>query len=294
MTDSAAPSPGTLLARWLDRQLDAPAKAWLDERRDALRTGYADRTLHIAIGMAPRKLGKADLALDAEDLAAAAEHDGWNPSGWSVSDAARVLLLIETAHAGNVPFAERYADLCRTADVGELMAFYRGLSLYPEPEALADQAAEGLRSNMSAVFEAVAHRNPYPRQTLDESRWSHMVLKALFVGSRLAPIDGLDERANAELATMLCDYAHERWAAGREVTHELWRCVGPFATGAMVDDLSRALRDGATADRPMERQAAALALHASPASEAAAILEREAPELKAAIERGELNWRSLA
>ena len=41
---------------------------------------------------------------------------------------------------------------------------------------------------------------------------------------------------------MLRDYAHERWAAGRPVAPELWRCVGPFAEGAALDDLARVLR----------------------------------------------------
>ena len=67
---------------------------------------------------------------------------------------------------------------------------------------------------MRAVFEAVAHRSPYPREQFAENRWNHMVLKALFVGSALHPIQGLEERANPALARMLCDYAHERWAAG--------------------------------------------------------------------------------
>ncbi len=45
---------------------------------------------------------------------------------------------------------------------------------------------------MRVVFEAVAHRNPYPAEQLPEAAWNQMVLKALFVGSRLAPIVGLD------------------------------------------------------------------------------------------------------
>lgn len=70
-----------------------------------------------------------------------------------------------------------------------------------------------------------------------------MVLKALFIGSRLAPIKGLDERANPELAQILREYAHERWSAGRPVNPELWRCVGPFATSAdALADLERRAR----------------------------------------------------
>ncbi len=73
----------------------------------------------------------------------------------------------------------------------------------------------------------MAHRNPYPSERFAENRWNHMVLKAIFVGSPLHPIQGLDARANPPLARMLCDYAHERWAAGRPVSPELLRCVGP-------------------------------------------------------------------
>ncbi len=83
-----------------------------------------------------------------------------------------------------------------------------------------------------------------------------MVLKALFVGVALHPIAGLDDRANPALMRMLCDYAHERWAAGRAVSPELWRCVGPHADEAARADLERVLAEG----EPGERKAAAWAL----------------------------------
>jgi hypothetical protein len=69
---------------------------------------------------------------------------------------------------------------------------------------------------------------------------------------------------------VLLDYAHERWAAGRPVSPELWLCVGPFAEGRALEDLARVLAAGT----PEERAAAAAALGASPAPEAQDILAR--------------------
>jgi len=284
MSDAAR----TLLRDWLRRQLDDAQNAWLDEQLAALAGDSSDATLHIALGLVPRRLGKADLALSETDLAAADRAlSGWNPSGWSLTDAARILLLASLPRSGK-PFAERFRALCQTADVAEAIALYRGLPLYPEPEALEPQVGEGLRSNVKAVFEAIAHRNPYPRQVFDQHRWNHMVLKALFIGSELAPIEGLDERANAELARIMCDFAHERWAAGRPVPFEIWRCVGPFANDAAIKDLARVLSSGAE----LERRAAALALSSCPDPNAAKLLSG-VPALTREIASKALSWASL-
>lgn len=277
-----------LLRDWLLRQLEPARGAWLDAQIAALAKDSADAALEIALGMAPRKLGKAQLALSDPDLAAADQAiAGWDPRGWSVTDAARILLL-SGLPSGSKPFAERFRALCRTADVAELTTLYRGLPLYPDPAALEEQVGEGLRSNMRGVFEAIAHRNPYPKAHFDQHRWNHMVLKALFIGSPLAPIQGLDERANPELARIMCDFAHERWAAGRPVPFEIWRCVGPFAEGGAIDDLARVLSSG----EGIERRAAALALAASPDRRAAKLLA-EVPALAADISRKQLTWASV-
>ncbi len=284
MSDTAR----ALLRGWLLRQLGKEQNAWLESQIAALEEDPADAVLDIALGMAPRRLGKADLALSEADLAAARKAlAGWDPSGWTVSDAARILLLSGLPEKGR-PFAERFRSLCRTADVAELITLYRGLPFYPDPAALEEQVGEGLRSNMRAVFEAIAHRNPYPKAHFDDHRWNHMVLKALFIGSALAPIQGLDERANPELAGILRDFAHERWAAGRPVPFEIWRCVGPFAEGPAIDDLARVLASG----EQIERRAAALALAASPDRQAARVLG-EFPALAGDISRKQLTWATL-
>lgn len=281
-------NPAQLIDGWLATRLNDTARLWFDDQRQRLRETHARRTLDIALGMIPRKLGKADLALDATEVAAAATaRPGWNPQNWSVADAARALVLIESHESANEPFAERFAALCRSADLAELIGLYRALPLYPDPATLEAQAAEGLRSNVRTVFEAVAHTNPFPREQFSEERWNHMVLKALFVGSTLAPIDGLDERANPDLARMLCDYAHERWAAGRAVVPELWRCVGPQAAGGMYDDLARA----AAGDEVSARAVLLSLVNDHSASSEAIRADHRA--LAEAARNGSYDWASL-
>jgi hypothetical protein len=285
-----------LLLEWVSTRLDAPRRAWLTEQVETLERDPSDGALHLAMGLCPRQLGPAALALTAAELSAAeATLPGWQPRGWSLADAARIALLARVSHVAPAnpppvasPFAARFRTLCATADVAELTALYRGLPLYAHGETLLAQVGEGLRSNMRSVFEAIAHGNPYPRLHFDEHRWNHMVLKALFVGSALAPIQGLDARANAELARMMCDFAHERRAAGRPVPFEIWRCVGPFATGPMIDDLAVAL---GSAD-PTEQAAAALGLAACRDPAAQRLLQGMGT-LKTRITNGQLTWATL-
>jgi len=282
-------SPEAVLRRWLDKRLEPEAAGWLGEQASRVPAG-GDRELFLATGLVTRKLGKAPLALTADELAAAGScRPGWNPVCWSVDEAARVYLLLAAGTADAERFAQRLDRLCSAGEIGELVAFYQGLPLYPDPPRYVLRAAEGVRSNIRAVFEAVAHRNPYPAEQFPEQAWNQMVLKALFVGTSLAPIVGLERRANPALAGMLRDYAHERWAARRPVSPELWRCVGPFASGEMLADFQRLLTKGTE----LEQQAAALALSAATDAGAAALLESRR-ELADLVRGRKINWDGLA
>jgi len=190
--------PDALLRAWLEARLPADARVWLAEAASKIRNG-SDNDLYRSVSLVTRKVGKADLALAPNELQqAAAAREGWDPSDWSLDQAARVYLLLVSGTDG-ATFQRRLDQLCDTADIGELVAFYRGLPLYPDQPRYVLRAAEGIRTSMKAVFEAVAHRNPYPSEQLPEPAWNQMVLKTLFIGSTLDPIVGLDRRAHAEV-----------------------------------------------------------------------------------------------
>lgn len=281
-------TPAQLLATWIGRQASPVANSWLEQKRLELAKDASGRALSLAISMALRRMGKAELVLSNDDRAAAERtRAGWTPIGWTVDEAARILLLL-SATQGAQPFAERLRSLAVTSDVGELIAIYRGLPLYPDQPTLTALAAEGLRTSMRTVFEAVAHHNPFPSEQFSEGAWNHMVLKALFIESSLQPIQGLDRRWNPALARTLCDYAHERWAASRPVAAELWRGVGRFADDAAVADLARVLQTGSA----IEREAAALALSECDHAGAANLLAGE-PDLAAGVRAGRIGWASL-
>ena len=278
-----------LLHEWLARQLPKGSWLWVEGTAARLSSGATARELSIAVSRVTRKLGKDNLRLTAEDLRAAWDaRPGWRPLGWSVDQAARILFFVSAPGAPG-EHKKWLDDLCVTAEVGELVALYRGLPLYPNQEQYLSRAMDGARTNMKAVFEAVAHNNPYPAERFPGNAWNHLVLKALFIASPLHPIYGLDERANALLARMLCDYAHERWAAGRDVSPELWRCVGPHADDDAVADLEKVLTRG----QPRERYAAALALSASANPNARALLNTH-PDLAREISTGHVSWEALA
>lgn len=285
-----AQSISELLRRWLDRQADDDGLQWLDEQRQRIAEGGAKRMFFTSFSAVPRYIGKKDLQLSQKDLQdAEAMRTGWQPRQWSVDQAGRALVLLSLPHEDANAFLDTLEQVFVTADVGESVALYQSIPLLPYPERLYGQATEGVRSNMTSVFEAIALDNPYPADYFDATAWNQMVLKAVFVGSPLHRVYGLDRRANPKLARMLVDYAHERWAADRSVTPELWRPVGPFAEDdEVLDDLERVL----TEDDPVQREAAALALSQSPAARADDLLSGQS-DLRSAIAEGRLTWSTF-
>jgi hypothetical protein len=275
---------------WISERTDERGAAWFRGAINEVAKASNERPLSVAIGMAPRRLGKADLALPAADLARAeALRPGLDLSDWSVDQLARVALMAGSHGGNDVAFAARFDSFCTTAEINELIALCRGLPVYPNPKLIEPRAREAIRSGIKPVFEAVAHRNPYPHETFMEDAWNQMVVKALFIGSTLWPIQGLDQRANPRLARMLVGLAQERWAAQRPVSGELWRCVVPHADSEGV----AALVYGWNVGNDKERFAVAFALQQAPDLRADLPAD-EIARLQARLRSENAEWRDLA
>lgn len=260
---SAPPAPSdplpTLLG-WIARHTTPAALDWLQQQISQIRQADNDNILFKALGMAARKMGKADLALSPQDLAQACLlRPGFDPSGWSVDLAARVALILASFNGNAAQFAARLDCLADSGEINELIALYCGFALYPLGPEIEPRAREAIRSSMRPIFDAMAQRNPYPMQQFDQAAWNQMIVKTFFLDSPVWPIQGVEQRANPDLARILIDLAHERWAAARPISPELWRCVALHPGPDGVAALQRVLASGSEP----EQLAVALALQAS-------------------------------
>ncbi len=275
-----------LLYHWLEQQMPTEKLGWLKNKLEQIADTDSDRLLFTTFSSIPRYTTKADLQLTEADLQTANTiRSGWRPKNWSLDQAGRTLLLLSLPADNGSQYRARVEKLFATADVSEQIALYQSLPLFPHPELFISRAAEGLRTSMTAVFNAVALNNPFPADYFETPAWNQMILKSVFVDSPLHLIQQLDQRANAELARMLSDYAHERWAAKRQVTPELWRLIGPFINDQFLADLKHALN---SPDKS-QQLAAAIACVQSPEPSAQTLLSHH-PQLKTEIAANQLDW----
>ena len=275
-----------LLRDWINPFLNDKARNWVDEKAQAIKNGSEEWVFFTSFSAVPRYTGKEELNLDARAQEAAdALRPGWKAGHWSVDQAARAIMALSVPSDDETAYFATMTKVFNAADIGESVALYQCLPLFPHPEGFIERAQEGLRSNLTSVFQAVAQRNPFPMEYFGENAFNQMVLKSCFVNSSLHDIMGLDQRTNANLAHMLVDYAHERWAASRVVTPELWRPVGPFLGEDYMDDIERVLND----QDPAHQEAAALALSMSSHTNAIELLNTR-QDLKEKIDNNQLSW----
>lgn len=199
----ARSAPPTPLADVLDSDLTVPARDWL---RGAVARAVADpAALPADFPAVGRNCGTSPLSDPA-----------W--PGWTVDEAARTVLL---AAANGQGAADAYAH----GDRAERRAVLRALPFLDLGDAALPLLEDALRTNDSSLVAAALGAAADP---LDAATWRQGVLKCLFLGIPLALVARLADRADAELARMAMDFAHERVAAGRDVPADLCQLVRPF------------------------------------------------------------------
>jgi len=262
---------------------------WIEERSALLNNDANATQLNIAFTAVPRKTGKKMIEISTEE---ASEIDailpGFSILGWTIERLSRVWLLMNLSSADKDNYIRLIENLFKAAEMNELVALYSSLPWLAYPEAWKFRCTEGIRSNIGNVLEAIMYENPYPSKYLDEPGWNQMVLKAFFTEKNVERITGLDQRANKRLASILFDYAHERWSAHRSVNPQLWRLVGKFIDQDNFSDIQKLFQEG----NPSEKKAAALALSESDFVPAKNLLN-QTDDLKNAIGEKTLTWSSL-
>lgn len=277
------------LHQLLSRQLSKEALLWIDNSIKDSGDPENEMKTHQAFARIPTVTGKNKINFTDGLLEEASPlRKGWNPSKWTIDQVARILLVMSLPASEGKEYKLMLRKFFDVADMNELETLCLGLPLYPFAERHVDLALQGLRSNMKVVFEAIALNNPYPAEYFDIHAWNQMVLKALFVGSPVYKIYGVDERANTNLASMLSDYAHERWAAGRRVSPELWRCAGPFMNDVIFNDIQLVFEN----KEEIQQEAAALACSTSKLPKAHKLLDKH-EELKNKILTKDIHWQAI-
>ncbi len=275
----------SFLENLLSKRLTATAHKWLLEKLNLLETQFSNRTLYLTFATIPRFLKDQPLQLEPTEVAEAVRiRDSWQVDHWTTVHAARTLCLLSIP--GNAQqYLEVLETLFSTAEVNEQVALYQGLSIFPYPQQLQMRAAEGIRTNMTVVFDAITLDNPYARDYLNQEAWNQMVLKSLFMGRPLFRIMGIDSRGNDALSLMISDFAHERWAAGRTTSPEMWRPIKDFTNIEERDDIKRLMES----DDPMQRAAALLCQTPPQSTPDEAMINK----LKLNDHRELLNWDQL-
>jgi hypothetical protein len=262
--------------------------SWLQEKTAAISAGNIAQ-LNLAFAAMPRKTGKKTITLSNQQQQKMQEiRTGLTINNWTIDRLCRVWLLLHVNDQDEKAYQTHIEHLFTGAEMNELVALYSALPLLAYPGRWKMRCAEGIRSNIAFVLESIMCDNPYPAENLDEPAWNQLVLKAFFTEKPVHRIIGLDDKANPNLARILSDYAHERWAAGRPVHPQLWRCVGAYLNEQIFPDIRRLAGSGNTIDR----EAAALACAKSNYLPAKELLASD-PYLRSVLDDKTITWEML-
>ena len=274
------------LSKIIGDSLDEETHTWLENKLDTIIESKSTKELYLSYSLIA---GKIDAAIkpkvqgvnqELAEYLIAQEAD--------LLQIVRIYLLIRVLESDKAYFSTKVANLIQVADTSELETFLKFLILLPNAEDFNKTGVEALRTNIGTIFDAIALNNPYPSKYFNDQQWNQMYLKAAFMERNLGEIVDIDKRANSDLARIISDYDHERWAASRDIDPLFWRPVTGFLEGILLKDMDHLFK---SEDR-IENLAAALCCYHSPQPKAIELMNKY-PHLKEKVANNEVNWENL-
>ncbi len=223
----------------------------------------------------PRFISKSEIKTDSN----------LNIQNWSLDQLVRIFFLLSFQSQNKEEYCKSIDLLFETAEINEYVALISALSYLPYPEYWQLRATDAVRSNIGPVLNAIAFNNTYPKDHFTELAWNQLVLKCIFNDKPIKEIIGLEERSNYNLAQSISNLAHERWAAGRNITPQAWRLVRNFVDESIFRDLEKLLKS----DNKNDNLAAALVSLDSKNPNALELLKNHA-ELVQEIKQKNISW----
>lgn len=214
--------------------------------------------------------------------------DGWNKSDVTPALLGRLFFLSKLNDL-EINYVKTIQYFFERADLNESIALYSSLSILKCPTQWLNKASDGLRSNMQPIFESVALENPYPFLHFSIDQWNQMVLKAIYLDSKIQKIHKLDQRMNDDLSEMFINFAQERISAGRDIPVSLWYCLSKCISIAIILWMGKVVKYL----NKLERRGLLLALENSKEKGALKILSEYEPEVKDWQHQKLFNWNAL-
>lgn len=273
----------------IEKNVNTDTYKWLCDKAEQASDKNDNYQLNIGFTAIPRKTGKDEVAIEESEANKIANLlPGFSISQWTIDRLSRVWLLMQLETGNKENYISRIENLFLQAEMNELVALYSSLPFLAYPESWQLRCAEGIRSNIGTVLEAIMYHNPYPAAHLDEHAWNQLIMKAFFTGKNVKKITGLDKRANKDLANILFDYVEERWAAHRIVNPQIWRLAAPFIDESHFYMVEKLFKEGSETDQ----EVAALVCTNSPFEKSKLLLDQY-PQLKKAIDNTSVSWEAL-
>jgi hypothetical protein len=195
---------------------------WLNQIYSNLGPNFNPNHFAAAYSQVRRRLGNLTITFNPGDKDNLFGSKSLAPYKTTLDEWGRACLLLRaieclTQEESTVLIRETY----QRGDIYEKQALLHTLPVLPNPSQYLAIAVEACRSNVHTVFEAIACNNAYPFQYFPGPNFNQMVLKALFIGSSLRSIVGLQNRLNPELRQMVADFVSERRMAGRPLPEDI-------------------------------------------------------------------------